>query len=152
MVYKKSTPISAKQRRIARAHVTGHSNPEIGTVEYPNASRTSQRQLVYKMLKKPVVKRYLEQTKLQALKKYDITWDRIVKVISESLDATKISSSSERLEDFSTRLRAAKQAIDLMEPKKETDVKGESDPELMEQLTQASDEIELQRLLFRRGK
>lgn len=107
----KSSHISKKQRRIVSKHIEGETNANIGKIEYPNAKPKSQRQIVYQELNKPQVRQYLEQSKLLAMKQYNIGWERVMKVIDKGLEASKYDGS----DDMPTQLRAAKQASDYLE-------------------------------------
>lgn len=96
-------------------------------------------------------KNYYEQTKLLALKKHNITWDRILKPISDALEATTSIRDKDGVEitevaDLNTRLRASKQAAEMLK------VKDEIDPNetIPESLPKGMDLVEAQRLLFRK--
>lgn len=132
----KST-LSAKQRRIAELKIKGLKNTEIGAKVYPNAKPKSQRQLVSRELKKEAVAQYYEQSKLIALKENDITWTRVMKAVSDGLGDSSIK----------VRLQAARQASEYLDiPNKSV----EDNQELVQNLANVSNEIELQRLLFKR--
>ena len=135
-----------KQRRIVRAKINGKKQREIGDIEYPNAKLPSKDVIISRELKKPHVAKYLEQSKLIALKESNITWKRVTDVISDSLDAEKQNNfTGEITPDYSTRLSAAKQARDLLDLPKET-----KDEELKEKLLDISenaDEVQLLKII-----
>lgn len=142
----KHSTVNKKQKRIVSKHLLGDSNVEIGKVEYPSAKLKSQRQIVYQQLKKPKVRQYMEQAKLQAMKEYNIGWDRVMKVIDKGLEAKR----SDNKDDINTQLRAAKQASDYLElPKATTDNNLE---QVFNNLPGDLDEIELQKAVFRVNK
>lgn len=144
-----------KQRRIIKSKIKGTSNKDIGAIEYPNATPRSQEVLVSRELKKGHVAQYYEQSKLQALKEHNITWSRIIAPLSDALEAgTKWQTTDEETGevtthetiDHATRLRASKQAQDLLRIKDEVD----PDAAPLNTLPAGIDEIQLVRLL--RGK
>lgn len=130
--------ISAKQKRIVKAKIQGKKNREIAQVEYPDATQESQDVIMSRELNKPAVKQYLEQTKLQALKEHNITWSRIIKPISDGLEAT----TERRRPNYQVRLAAAKQARELLELKYNEEI-----PPEFKSLPSNVDEIQLVRLL-----
>lgn len=135
--------ISSKQRRIVKAKIKGVKNKDIGKVEYPNATPDSQAVLVSRELGKDNVAKYYEQSKLQALKEHNITWSRVIKPISDALGAVRSDLTGDVHVDHNTRLRASKQAVELLQ------VKGEI-PEtesLISKLPDGIDEIQLVRLM-----
>jgi hypothetical protein len=136
--------ISPKQRRIVKAKIKGKSNKEIARDEYPTATERSQEVLVSRELNKTAVAQYYEQSKLQALKEHNITWSRIIKPISDGLNATKQNNfTGEITTDHNTRLSAAKQAMSLLEVKQmDNDTK-----EQLLNLPNNVDEIQLIKLI-----
>jgi isopropylmalate/homocitrate/citramalate synthase len=137
--------ISPKQRRIVKAKIKGKSNKEIAQVEYPNATPDSQTVLVSRELNKPNVAQYYEQSKMIALKEHNITWSRVIKPISEALEATKQNNfTGEVTIDHNTRLSASKAARELLEVKQ---VSPEDKLPLMDKLPDGIDEIQLVRLM-----
>lgn len=141
----KST-IDSRQKRIAELKAKGLKNPEIGARVYPNANPTSQRQLVSRQLKKPHVAQYFEQSKLIALKTHNITWDRVVKPISDGLDWEDKHGNP----DIQVRLRASKDARELLDlPTKTED---EELKDVLGKLPSNLSELELQRLVFKVNK
>jgi len=134
--------ISRKQQQIVKAKIKGHKNKDIGAVQYPNAKPESQAVLVSRELKKTHVAKYYEQSKLQALKEHNITWSRIIKPVSEALEAIKPNGDI----DHNTRLSASKQATSLLELKHID----EEAKEQLKNLPEDINELEIQRLLFKR--
>lgn len=144
--------ISTKQKRIVKSKIKGLSNKDIGAKEYPEATPESQAVLVSREVNKPHVAQYLEQSKMIALKEHNITWSRIIKPISDALEAgvKRIETNEETGEltehetiDHNTRLRASKQAQELLQVK-------QMDEEVKEQLQNLPsnvDEIQLIRLM-----
>lgn len=141
--------ISPKQKRIAKAKLKGIKNKDIGKIEYPEATPESQAVLVSRTLNKQAVVQYIEQGKLIALKKHNVTWDRIVKPISEALDATKIVTSHTEpdyeIVDHTTRLSASKQARELIEKTTSEEIK-----EQLKDLAEGSSEMEIVQAIFRK--
>lgn len=146
-----STKINPKARRIIKAKIKGTSNKDIGALEYPNATPRSQEVLVSRELTKPNVAQYYEQSKLQALKEHNITWSRIIQPISDGLSATnKIYDKQGNIlveeNDLNTRMRASKQASELLRIKDEVD----PDAAPLNSLPAGIDEVQLIRLLKNR--
>lgn len=135
-----------KQKRIVKAKIKGHSNKDIGTQEYPEATPESQAVLVSRELSKPHVAQYLEQSKMIALKEHNITWSRIIKPISDALEAVRSDLTGDIHIDHNTRLRASKQAAELLQVKQiDEEVK-----EQLQNLPEGINELELQRLIFKK--
>lgn len=130
--------LSRKQQQIVKAKVKGHKNKDIAKIHYPKANPQSQASIISSELRKPNVAQYYEQSKLQALKEHNITWSRVIKPISDGLTAL---NSKEEI-DHNTRLRASKQAVELLHIK-------EVDQDTREQLLNLPnvDEIQLIRLM-----
>lgn len=133
--------LNPKTKRIIKAKIQGKKHKEIAAVEYPNATEHSGVELVSRQLRNNAS--YLEQSKLQALKEHNITWSRVIKPISDALGAVRSDLTGDVHIDHNTRLRASKQAVELLQ------VKGES-PEtesLISKLPDGIDEIQLVRLM-----
>lgn len=144
--------ISPKQRRIIKAKIKGTKLKDIGNMEYPNATERSKEVLVSRELNKPHVAQYLEQSKLLALKEHNITWSRIIKPISEALDATKVvilgkgeEAFADVQPDHTTRLSATKQARELLEKPPTKDIKEE-----LTKLANGSTELEIVQAIFKK--
>ena len=141
---------SAKQRRIAQLKIQGKKNRDIGEVEYPKAQlgrdgkTYSADVIVSRELKKPAVAQYLEQMKLQALKEHNVTWSRIIKPISDALEAGKRNESGEITPDHPTRLRAAKQGAELLQDKS---LERDEVKEKLLDISEDMDEIQMIRLM-----
>lgn len=143
-----SATLKAKDRRIVKAKIQGKTDQEIGKAEYPNQKPESARVSVTRRLSKPDVAQYLEQSKLVALKEHNITWSRVVKPISDALEAVKSDLTGDVHVDHNTRLRASKQASELLNLPNKT-----QDSELnqaLQNLPQNVDEVELQRMIFKK--
>jgi hypothetical protein len=141
--------LNPKTKRIIKAKIQGKKHKEIAAVEYPNATEQSGVELVSRQLRNNAS--YLEQSKMIALKEHNITWSRVIKPIDDALEAGKKWTETDdktgkithhELIDHNTRLRASKQAVELLQ------VKGES-PETESLLSKLPDvdEIQLVRLL-----
>lgn len=144
---KKTIP-SLKQRIMVEKKIKGKSNKEIGQEMYPNATPESQAVLVSTNLKKPNVAKYLEQSKMIALKEHNITWSRILKPVSDGLDAgthirDKEGNVIDTIPDINTRLRASKQAAEMLRVKEELDP---TDTSVLK-IPDGIDEIQLVRLM-----
>lgn len=156
------TKITPKQRRIVKEKIKGKTNKEIGQIVYPGAKPESARVQVSGQLNKSHVAKYYEQSKLQALKEHNITWSRIIKPISEALDATtpiktktiKRDAKGNVIEEkehltfvtsHSIRLSGAKQARELLEIKS----MDEEGKEELDKIPEGLSLIEAQRLIFK---
>lgn len=137
--------LTPKTKRIIKAKIQGKKHKEIAALEYPNATSQSGVELVSRHLRNNA--QYLEQSKLLALKEHNITWSRIIKPISEGLEAEKQNNfTGEITPDITTRLRASKQAQELLQAKDKPE-------ELTESLTSLPpnlDEIEYLKLIRRK--
>src|SRR4051812_39816773 len=108
--------LNPKTKRIIKAKIQGKKHKEIAKVEYPNATENSGIELVSRQLRNNAT--YLEQSKMIALKEHNITWSRVIKPISDALDATKQNNyTGEVTIDHNTRLSASKQAMSLLDVK-----------------------------------
>lgn len=133
--------LTKTERKIAKAKIKGKKNQEIGAEVFPNASPQSQRQMVYRELKKPEMAQYIEQTKTIALKEAGVTWGKIVQPFADALLAEKPDGTI----DHTTRMVASRNLAGLMEKPQPQ----ESAPHTLKELANTSDEIELQRLIFK---
>lgn len=141
--------ISPKDRRIVKAKIKGKTHDEIAAVEYPNAKPENRRSIISQRLAKPNVAQYQEQVKLQALKEHNITWSRIIKPISDGLDAEKQNQfTGEITPDLNTRLRASKQAQELLQDKS---ISNDEVKEKLLDIKDGADEVEIQSILFKRN-
>lgn len=144
------------------SHIKGKTNREIAKRVYPNTKSTSAEVMISKTLHQPEVMEYLEQTKLMALKKHNITWDRIIRPVSEALDATtpiktkkitrddkgNVISEDEHLTfvtSHAIRLSAAKQAQELLRTKDQGPTDQTPTPS---QMPDNLNLVEAQRLIF----
>jgi phage terminase small subunit len=137
-----------KQRRIVNQKISGKTNKQIAIMEYPNSPEHSGEVMVSRVLNKTHVAQYLEQSKMIALKEHNITWSRILKPVSDGLDAgTQIRDKEgnviDTIPDINTRLRASKQAAEMLRVKEEIDP---TDPSGLK-LPDGIDEIQLVRLM-----
>lgn len=135
--------LTKTERKIAKAKIKGKKNQEIGAEVYPNASPQSQRQMVYRELKKPQVAQYIEQTKTIALKEAGVTWSKIVQPFVDAWQAERPDGTP----DHTTRMVASKNLAGLMEKPQPQEP---APTQTIEELASVSDEIEMQRLLFKR--
>jgi hypothetical protein len=143
--------LSPKQKRIVKRKIEGLQNKDIGKLEYPTATPASQAVLVSRELKKPNVAQYYEQGKLKALQDNMITWNRIIKPVSDALDATMLAQVEGDYYDtgipnHTTRLSASKRAQELLESI-DTTVTPIMDIKDLD----SKDEVELQRIVFKKG-
>lgn len=137
-----------KQRRIVKAKVQGKKNRDIAKLEYPNAKLESQDVIVSRELAKPHVAKYYQESKLIALKNVGIDWQWIIDRINDAGNATKQNQFTGEIDaDHGLRLRAAKQAQDLLEVKTK-DVDQTAAP--LNNLPAGIDEVQLIRLLKNR--
>ena len=109
--------LNDNQRRIVKLKVAGKKQKEIGRIVYPNAKPASQEVLVSKELRKVKLQDALEQ----AYAKHNLTPDRLVKPISDALDADKVvivgkdeDAFAEVTPDHSVRLKAASLGLGLI--------------------------------------
>lgn len=115
--------LSVKQRRIIAYKMEGKTNKEIGALEYPKASEESQAVLVSRELKKQAVAQYLSKGLAESLDEFNINWPRLIKPLSDALNADKTvvhgnnaeDGWTEVVPDHTIRLAALKQAIKLLE-------------------------------------
>lgn len=137
--------ITPKQRKIVKEKIKGKTNKQIGEIVYPNAKPDSARVQVSAQLNKSNVAQYYEQSKLQALKEHNITWSRVIRPISDALEAVKQNNfTGEVTTDHNTRLRASKQAVELLQVK---EISPEDKDPLLSKLPEGIDEIQLVRLM-----
>lgn len=135
-----------KQRRIIKSKIKGASNKDIGAVEYPNATPRSQEVLISRELNKPNVAQLYQESKLIALKNVGIDWQWIIDRINDAGHATKQNQFTGEVDpDHGLRLRAAKQAQDLLEVK----TKDAETAPIFNNLPADVDTVELVRLLKR---
>lgn len=123
MAAKQEKPkITVKQAKFIRAKAAGKKNPD-AYIEagYKASTRNVARVESSKLLKKPNVQEALQL----ALEKNGLTPDRIMKVVSDGMDATKVtivrdpaggeeSAFAEETPDHSIRLKAAGMAAGFM--------------------------------------
>lgn len=138
--------LSPKQKRIVDLKIKGMKSKDIGKIEYPTATPGSQEALVSRELAKPLVAKYVEQSKLLALQEYKITWDTIIAPIADALQATKQNQFTGEVDaDHSIRLSASRRAQELLQS-----IKEETTPLNVTQL-EPGDEVELTKAIFRKG-
>lgn len=112
--------------RIAELKAKGMKNKDIAPLVYPDLPIESALVKVSRHLTKGQAGAYLEQSKLQALKEHNITWSRIIAPIADALEAnhvvilgSKEDAFADVQPDHSTRLRASRQASELLKVKDE---------------------------------
>lgn len=148
-----------KQQLMIEEKIKGKKLKEIAAIAYPDTPIAAGMVQVSSQLHKSHVAQYMEQRKLAALKKYNVNWERIIKPISEALDASKMivhGSKSEEawvdeVPDHMVRLAASRQARELLpkliEPTDNTaDIIG-----LTEAINTSVDDIELTKVVFKKG-
>lgn len=107
--------LSEKDLRILQAHLEGKTNKDIGAIEYSDAKPNSQAVLVSRVLQKTHVAQYLQQSKLEAIKKHGLTWDKVIKPIADALEAERLNQYTGEIQpDHTTRLSASKAARELL--------------------------------------
>lgn len=134
--------VDKRDRIIVKEKIKGKSESEIGRIVYPNQTPKSAQVSVTRRLNKPSVAHYYEQSKLQALKELNITWKRIIQPINDGLEF----DNGNGVQSSNIRLKAAKMAIELLQSR---DMSDEIKPQNIK-LPNEVDEIEMQRLLFRK--
>lgn len=103
--------LSDKQRKIVKLKISGKKNKDIAKQLYPNATQKSGEVLVSQQLHRVNVQQALEE----AYRKHDLTPDRLVKPISDALDAEKVNDiTGEVTTDHTTRLKAASIGLNLL--------------------------------------
>ena len=113
----KAKSLTAKERRLVKATAEGKDQTTAGLEADPNRTPESARVWANQTLQKATVQQALEE----AFKAHGITMDRVIKPISDGLDATKTviigkdeDAFADQIPDHATRLKASGMALNLM--------------------------------------
>lgn len=109
--------MTTKEAKFVEAKLEGKSNTQAALAAVPNISPGYARVAGHRLIAKDNVQEALQK----ALKKHNITIDRIAQTISDGMDATKTviigkaeDAFAEQVPDTSNRLKAADMASNLM--------------------------------------
>ena len=141
--------VDVKKQRYIEARLAGKTQEEAGLYA---GSKTIEgaRKYASRMSKDVQVQNSLNNVLDVQLLKHNITLDRMLKNISDALDATKQNNfTGEITADHSTRLKATTMALDLL-PKTPPQEKPNLTKEDITKLASDSNEIELQKAIFRK--
>jgi hypothetical protein len=144
--------ITAKQKQIAKLKSQGLKQKDIAKIVYPEATEHSGAVLISRELKKGHVAKYVEQGRDIAIKKYAITWDKLISKLNAMLEAEKFNQfTGEIVPDYTTQLSAVKVFMNMLpvdDDKTSPHIYDNND--LQKALSSNVDEVELQRLTFRK--
>lgn len=138
-----------KQRRIVKSKIQGKKQRDIGKVEYPKASQASQDVLVSRELSKPHVAKYMDKELSVLLEQNNVTKSQYIMNIGQAMQADKQNQfTGEIIPDHAMRLSANKQAREFLDI---SDKDSNVYPDISKAMTDNVDEIELQRLIFKKS-
>ena len=130
--------ITAKQKRMAEMKSKGLSNREIAAIEYPHAKLHAGDVIVSRELKKLSVAKYVDKGREAALRRYSITWDRVIAKLNFFLDSDNNNLQMQAL-------RTILPMLEHSEPIQKQDY-----TELSKAINSNIDDVELQRIVFKK--
>ena len=150
------------EQRAVDLKLEGLNNKQIGAILYPNATTGTQSVLMTRLFKKKHIAKILENGLEQSLKRYNVTYDRLIKKLESKLDASKIDyKTGEVLEDNAVQMSALKTLLALLidkDKKIDNPISGvlrsndNYNPELVNAINNNVDDIELQRIIFKKNE
>lgn len=148
MLYTMPTKLSEKEAIIAKEKLKGKTDREIAAIVYPNSKPDTARVSVNRAKNKSHVKKYIEQTKLQAIKQAGVTWRDILQVRVDALKANKVAQVAgdfyqTEVPDHAIRMKAASD-IERMLEKQDVDP---DDKSIIDNLPEGIDEVHLARII-----
>jgi hypothetical protein len=133
--------ISEKQQLMAKLKSQGKTNREIAKIAYPQTEMHNAEVIVSRQLKKPNVVKYIDTGREAALRRYGITWNRVISKLNYFLDSENESMQMQALRTILSMLPASS------EPTKKEDNK-----ELIAAINSKVDDVELQRIVFKKSE
>lgn len=145
-----------KKAKAVEMHLEGKKQKDIAKIVYPDQTPQAGQVSVSRLLNSQEVQAQVAQS----LAKHDITIDKAIAPIKEALEATKVvitgskdDAFAEVIPDHNIRLKAGKEARDLLginQTRNTQDTQQGMTAEDIQDLGNASNEVELQRILFKK--
>lgn len=133
----KNRNLSTKQKKIVAGHIAGKKNKDLALEVYPDSNPKTAQENISRELAKPEIQDAISQ----ALYDNGITYDKAVKPIADALTATDKHGDPAH----AIRLSAASKALELLGLNTSDGSRGKAI-----NILNNTNEIELQRLLFKR--